>query len=91
MIEVALDQGAIILLIGMQLPPNYGNVYAASFQNLFPKLAGEYGIGLVERLIQRMMNEVWQQNLMQRDGIHPNAEGHIEIEKIVWDSLQPLL
>ena len=91
MIEVALDQGAKILLIGMQLPPNYGNVYATSFQNLFPELAGEYSIGLVERLIQRMMNEVWQQNLMQRDGIHPNAEGHIEIEKIVWDSLQPLL
>ena len=91
MIEVALDQGAKILLIGMQLPPNYGNVYAASFQNLFPELAGEYGIGLVERLIQRMMNEVWQQNLMQMDGIHPNAEGHIQIEKIVWDSLQPLL
>jgi lysophospholipase L1-like esterase len=54
-------------------------------------LAGEYSIGLVERLIQRMMNEVWQQNLMQMDGIHPNAEGHIQIEKIVWDSLQPLL
>ena len=75
----------------MQLPPNYGNAYATSFQNLFPELASEYSIGLVERLIQRMMNEVWQQNLMQMDGIHPNAEGHIEIEKIVWDSLQSLL
>jgi len=91
MIELALNYDAKILLIGMQLPPNYGNVYATSFQNLFPKLASEYSIGLVERLIQRMMNEIWQQSLMQMDGIHPTAEGHIQIEKIIWDSLQPLL
>ena len=91
MIKAALDRDAQIILIGMQLPPNYGNIYATSFQDLFPTLAGEYSIGLVERLIQRMMNEVWQQNLMQMDGIHPNTEGHIQIEKIVWDSLQRLL
>ena len=91
MIEVALGRGAKILLIGMQLPPNYGNAYATSFQNLFPQLAIEYKIGLVERLIQRMMNEIWQQSLMQLDGIHPTTEGHIQIEKIIWASLQPLL
>jgi lysophospholipase L1-like esterase len=54
-------------------------------------LASEYGIGLVERLIEKMMDEVWQQNLMQTDGIHPTAKGHIQIENIIWDSLQPLL
>ena len=91
MIELALNYDAKILLIGMQLPPNYGNVYATSFQNIFPQLAIEYKIGLVERLIQRMMNETWQQNLMQMDGIHPTAGGHAQIEKIIWDSLQPLL
>ena len=91
MIEVALGRGAKILLIGMQLPPNYGNAYTSCFQNLFPELASEYGISLFERLIQRMMNETWQQNLIQADGIHPTAEGYIQIEKIIWDSLQPLL
>ena len=91
MIELALNYDAKILLIGMQLPPNYGNVYTTSFQNIFPQLAIEYKIGLVERLIQRMMNETWQQNLMQMDGIHPTAGGHAQIEKIIWDSLQPLL
>ena len=91
MIELALNYDAKILLIGMQLPPNYGNAYTTSFQNLFPELASEYGISLVERLIQRMMNETWQQNLIQADGIHPTAEGYIQIEKIIWDSLQPLL
>ena len=91
MIEAALDHDAKILLIGMQLPPNYGNAYITSFQNLFPELASEYGIGLVERLIEKMMDEVWQQSLMQTDGIHPTAKGHIQIENIIWDSLQPLL
>ena len=91
MIEAALGRGAKILLIGMQLPPNYGNAYTTSFQNLFPELASEYGIGLVEKLIERMMNETWQQNLIQMDGIHPTAEGHIQIENIIWDSLQSLL
>ena len=91
MIETTLGRDAKILLIGMQLPPNYGNTYTTSFQNLFPELASEYGISLVERLIQRMMNETWQQNLIQADGIHPTAEGYIQIEKIIWDSLQPLL
>ena len=86
-----LDHDTKILLIGMQLPPNYGNAYTTSFQNLFPELASEYGIGLVERLIEKMMDEVWQQSLMQTDGIHPTAKGHIQIEKIIWDSLQPLL
>ena len=91
MIKAALDRDAQIILIGMQLPPNYGNAYATSFQNLFPTLANEYSIVLVERLIQRMMNEVWQQSLMQMDGIHPNAKGHIQIENLIWDSLEPLL
>ena len=91
MIKAALDRDAQIILIGMQLPPNYGNAYATSFQNLFPTLANEYSIVLVERLIQRMMNEVWQQSLMQMDGIHPNAKGHVQIENLIWDSLEPLL
>ena len=91
MIEAALDRDAKILLIGMQLPPNYGNAYATSFQNIFSQLATEYKIGLVERLIQKMMNEIWQQSLMQMDGIHPTAEGHIQLEKIIWNSLKPLL
>ena len=91
MIKAALDRDAQIILIGMQLPPNYGNAYATSFQNLFPTLASEYELVLVERLIQRMMNEVWQQSLMQMDGIHPNAKGHIQIENLIWDSLEPLL
>jgi len=91
MIKAALDRDAQIILIGMQLPPNYGNAYATSFQNLFPTLASEYELVLVERLIQRMMNEVWQQSLMQMDGIHPNAKGHVQIENLIWDSLEPLL
>ena len=91
MIELALNYDVKILLVGMQLPPNYGNAYTTSFQNLFPELASEYSIGLVERLIQRMMDGAWEQSLMQSDGIHPNAEGHIQIEKIIWASLQPLL
>ena len=91
MIEATHNHEAKIILIGMQLPPNYGNAYATSFQNLFPKLANEYGLVLVERLIQRMMNEVWQQSLMQMDGIHPNAKGHVQIENLIWDSLEPLL
>ena len=91
MIELALNYDAKILLVGMQLPPNYGNAYTTSFQNLFPQLATEYNIGLVERLIQRMMDDAWEQSLMQMDGIHPNAEGHIQLEKIIWNSLKPLL
>ena len=91
MIELALNYDAKILLAGMQLPPNYGNVYATSFQNIFPQLAIEYKIGLVERLIQRMMDDAWEQSLMQSDGIHPNVEGHIQLEKIIWNSLEPLL
>ena len=91
MIELALNYDAKILLAGMQLPPNYGNVYATSFQNIFPQLAIEYNIGLVERLIQRMMDDAWEQSLMQSDGIHPNVEGHIQLEKIIWNSLEPLL
>ena len=38
-----------------------------------------------------MMDDAWEQRLMQSDGIHPNVEGHIQLEKIIWNSLKPLL
>ena len=87
MIEIALDKNINIILMGVQLPPNYGEIYTRSFQDIFSSLASEYNLALIQGTLKQMITD----NLMQADGIHPNVDGHIEIEKTAWSQISPLL
>jgi len=64
--------GVRIVLAGMTLPPNYGPEYIRAFQMIYEDLAKKYKLPLIPFLLEGVGGHA---GLMQRDGIHPNAEG----------------
>ena len=87
MIRMIRSSGASVLLVGVELPPNYGKNYTENFKKIFDDLAQEYQLILINGSIQEMT----EMGLMQSDGIHPNKGGHELVAKEVWIKLQPLL
>ncbi len=88
MISSVRQAGARVLLIGVQLPPNYGPVYTQRFQAVYQELAREQDVTLLPSLVDGIGTE---QNLMQGDGLHPNAIAQPLIRDRVWKELLPLL
>ena len=87
MIRMSLDEGSKVALIGVELPPNYGARYTDNFKNMYEDLATLYHLTLVQGSIKEMVSLT----LMQADGIHPNAEGHLQIEEEVRSKILSLL
>lgn len=71
-VERARAAGAQVLLLGMKLPPNYGEDYVGSFEAVYPRLAADLGVALVPFLLEGVAG---RPELNFADGIHPNAEG----------------
>jgi acyl-CoA thioesterase-1 len=87
-IVVALkDSGAQVLLAGMTLPPNYGPDYIAAFQRVYSDLAAKDKVALVPFLLEGVAGT----SRMQRDGLHPTADGNRLVAATVMRYLQPLL
>ena len=80
--------GAGVLLAGMRVPPNYGDVYARAFTAVFTDVARATGIPLAPFLLDGVAG---QPRLNQPDGLHPTAEGHRLIADRLWPYLEPLL
>jgi acyl-CoA thioesterase-1 len=88
MIELARQQDAEVLLIGVQLPPNYGPRYTEAFQAVYHDLAQEYDLSLVPSLVDGVGT---RSELMQADGIHPTSEAQPLMVARVWEQLRPLI
>ena len=88
MIELARQQDAEVLLIGVQLPPNYGPRYTEAFQAVYHDLAQEYDLSLLPSLVDGVGTRA---ELMQADGIHPTSEAQPLIVARVWEQLRPLI
>lgn len=88
MVQASQQQGAKVLLLGMQLPPNYGVRYTTAFAEVFPKVAGEFDVPLVPFVLEGVGGVP---ALMQADGIHPTAEAQPVLLENVWPALKPLL
>jgi acyl-CoA thioesterase-1 len=88
MIEALQQGGAQIILAGITLPPNYGPAYIAKFQAIYPELAGKYKVALIPFLLAGVAGD---NNLMQKDGLHPNLRGTKIVERSVLKSIKPLL
>ncbi len=80
--------GAKVLLLSMRIPPNYGKRYTDLFYDIYPALAKELKIPYVPFILEdvALVNE-----LMQADGLHPNAKGQSLIVDKIWPQLLPLL
>ncbi len=88
MIEQSLASDAEVLLVGIDIPPNYGQAYREAFGQVFQKLADEYHLPLLPFLLDGV---ALKPELMQDDGIHPTAEAQPRILDNVWARLTPLL
>jgi acyl-CoA thioesterase-1 len=77
---------AKVLLLGMQLPPNYGGNYTTDFKALYPKLAQRYQAALVPFFLEGIAPEQFQ-----ADNLHPVAGAQPIILRNVMQQLKPLL
>jgi acyl-CoA thioesterase-1 len=76
---------AIIILAGMQIPPNLGQDYAQAFASVYPTVARNKNVPLIPFILEGV-GGVPELNLP--DGIHPTPKGHSIIAKTVWGSIQ---
>jgi acyl-CoA thioesterase-1 len=87
-IEAFQGAGARVVLAGMSLPPNYGAAFIGKFEAMYKSLAAKYKVTLIPFLLEGVGGH---DDLMQRDGIHPNAAGARKVEALVMKALMPLL
>ena len=85
-IEQVQKANARVLLLGIQLPPNYGPDYTRQFRLLYPRLAKKHNIALVPFMLQDIPPEQFQ-----ADNLHPDAEAQPLIMRHILKSLLPLL
>jgi acyl-CoA thioesterase-1 len=88
MIGQSQQAGAEVLLVGMQIPPNYGERYTRAFASIFPELAKRHDTRLVPFFLANIYD---QEGLMQDDDIHPTAEAQGQLLENVWPILKPML
>jgi len=81
--------GAKVVLAGMTLPPNYGPDYIPSFEKIYKDLAVEHKVSLIPFLMSDILTK--DLRYIQRDGIHPTAEGSEIIAGTVLRAVKPLL
>lgn len=88
MIDSAQADGAKVLLLGMQLPPNYGVRYTRAFAQVYSQLASDKRVALVPFFLEGVGGHP---ELMQADGLHPAAAAQGKLLENVWPTLKPLL
>lgn len=88
MIDSSQAEGAKVLLLGMQLPPNYGVRYTQAFSQVYSQLASQKKVALVPFFLEGVGGHP---ELMQADGLHPAAAAQGKLLENVWPTLKPLL
>ncbi len=88
MIKLSKNAGTKVLLLGMRIPPNYGQTYSELFASQYQKLASDHKIKLVSFLLNGIAG---QAGMMQADGIHPTKDAQPLMMQSVWQELLPLL
>ncbi len=86
MIKLAKDAKSSVLLLGMQLPPNYGAAYTGRFKSMYSNISSKYQIAMVPFMLQGISAEQFQ-----ADNLHPVAEAQSIILKNVMKYLLTLL
>ncbi|GLQ95882.1 arylesterase [Dyella mobilis] len=88
MIDASQHAGAKVLLLGIELPVNYGPRYRDGLRAIYADLAREKHVALVPFLLEGVALDP---SLMQEDGLHPVAAGEPKVLDTVWSQLGPLL
>lgn len=88
MIELSKQANARVLLVGMQIPPNYGRPYAEQFQSMFVKLAEKHQTDFVPFLLDGVALD---KTMFQEDGLHPNEAAQPALADNIWAALRPMV
>ena len=91
MAQASKAAGARVVIVGMQVPPNYGRKYGEDFAALFAAVARRHGAALVPFLLKDVADGPQAESLFQSDRIHPTEEAQATLLANVWPTLQPLL
>ena len=91
MAQSAQNAGAKVLLVGMQVPPNYGTDYAKRFAAVFETVAKTHKTAVVPFFLKGVADGADPTRLFQADRIHPKAEAHPQMLANVWPELKKLL
>ena len=87
-IETCQRNHVVPVLLGMQLPPNYGSAYTQKFRHLYQQLSSRYQLPLIPFLLEGFADN---RDYFLADGIHPNAAAQTIILENVWKVLDPLI
>ena len=91
MTQAAKKSGARVLLLGMQVPPNYGGNYGATFSGLFTKVAKAEKVALVPFFLKGVADVEDVASQFQADRIHPNEQAQAKMLGNVWPELKKLI
>jgi acyl-CoA thioesterase-1 len=91
MVQAGKAAGAKVLLVGMQMPPNYGAAYGREFVQLFEQVARDEKTALAPFLLAGVAERPDAESWFQPDRIHPLAKAHPLMLANVWRALKPLL
>lgn len=91
MARAAQAAGAKVIVVGMQVPPNYGASYARDFEGLFADVSKQAKAALVPFLLKGVADRADAMDWFQPDRIHPLARAHPQMLDNVWPALRPLL
>ena len=84
----AKERNVVVILAGMEAPPNYGPEYTESYRQAFQDVAREQRVRFIPFLLAGVAG---QSNLNQGDGVHPTGEGAAVMAETVWRVLRPVL
>ena len=88
MVEQAQKAGAAVLLVGNQIPQNYGKRYTQMFFNLYKDIAEKYDLAYLPFMLKDV---ALNKSLMQNDGLHPNKMGQPIVLQNILPYLKPLI
>jgi acyl-CoA thioesterase-1 len=91
MVAAIKAAGARVLLVGMQVPPNYGQSYGRQFADSFSQVAKAQRVALVPFLLKGVADGPDAMKMFQADRIHPTAAAHPMILDTLWPSVKKLL
>jgi acyl-CoA thioesterase-1 len=91
MAGAAREAGAKVLLVGVQVPPNYGREYGERFASMYDKVADRNKTALVPFILKGVADGPDATGLFQADRIHPNEQAQPLLMANVWPALKKLL
>ncbi|MFM9902576.1 MAG: arylesterase [Polaromonas sp.] len=91
MVQASKKSGAKVLLLGMQVPPNYGGAYGATFAGLFSKVAKAEKVALVPFFLKGIADAEDATGQFQADRIHPNEQAQAKMLANVQPELMKLI